>query len=110
HQAVFAADGRTLYVCDLGSDRIWIHDLDDMVAAPRYAQTPPGYGPRHLACHANQPYVYVFCELSARLLTFAQNASEPGLSLLHELDTLPSGFNGEPAGAAISLHPSAPTL
>lgn len=110
HQATFSPCDRWLYVVDLGSDKIWIHDLQHPAAAPTSADVPAGYGPRHLVCHPTLPLVYLFCELNAKLLTFTQNPQDGSLNIISETPTLPDDFAGSPAGAAIRLHPSLKTL
>lgn len=47
HQAVVSPDGGRLFVSDLGSDRIWIHQLCGIRLGPAQSvPTPPGSGPR----------------------------------------------------------------
>ncbi len=113
HQSVISPDYKWLYVCDLGSDKIWVHDLSkifDGVPGPFGIQTPTGYGPRHLVFHPELPVVYVICELSGMALTYRYE-SRPGLlELQSEIYSLPADFEGTPSGAAIKMHPSARTL
>ncbi len=110
HQAVVDPDDRRLYVVDLGSDKVWIHDLSALEAEPVPFAVPPGYGPRHLVCHPNLPLVYLFCELNAKLLVLRRDPIDGGLRHLCDHDTLPAGSSALPAGAAIRLHPSLKTL
>lgn len=113
HQAVVSPDGRWLYACDLGSDKIWLHDLktaEGKLTVAAGIATPPGSGPRHLVCHPQLPLVYLFCELDARLLTYQVQEDSGRLELLSSEATLPSDHSGKPAGAAIRLHPSGKSL
>jgi 6-phosphogluconolactonase len=113
HQAVVSPDGRWLYVCDLGTDRIWCHAIGGGrvgPASPDSAATPAGCGPRHLAFHPRLARAYVICELNAHVLTYDWRASDGRLSLLGDAPSLPSGWKGEPAGAAIRAHPSGAAL
>jgi 6-phosphogluconolactonase len=110
HQSVVDPEGRRLYVVDLGSDRIWIHDLSALEASPVPFAVTPGYGPRHIVCHPRLPLAYLLCELNARLLVLRRDPTDGGLHHLGEHDTLPAGSSASPAGAAIRLHPSLKTL
>lgn len=109
HQAVVSPDGSRLYVCDLGSDMIWIHPRAGTGLGPAVAiPTPPGSGPRHLAFHPRLPRLYLLGELDARLYVYGFH--EDRLQLLKAHDTLPHGFPGTPAAAAIKFHPSGNSL
>lgn len=108
HQAVLTPDECWLYVCDLGSDKIWIHDLSDLNGEPAFVEVPAGYGPRHLVCHPEMPLVYLFCELSSMLLVFRREKGS--LVFVSEHDTLPKSVTAVPAGAAIRIHPSLKSL
>lgn len=113
HQATASPDGHHLYVCDLGSDRVWIHDLNQMQASLDGVQAmdaPPGCGPRHLICHPTAPWVYVFTELSARILVCDRNTETGMLTMKSQIPTLPEDFEGTPSGAAIRLHPTCRAL
>jgi 6-phosphogluconolactonase len=113
HHAALSPDARWLYVCDLGADCIWRHELkDDSVtgAAPEKIFVPPGYGPRHLAFHPSQPRAFVICELNSHLLTFDWRRETGGFELVSDLPSLPADWTKTPAGAAIKVHPSGAAL
>lgn len=111
HQAVVSTNKKWLYACDLGSDKIWLHDLmNKNLQVKTGIPTPAGSGPRHLVCHPYLSLVFVFCELDAKVLTFHSDPASGLLNLISTSDTLPQNFTGEPAGAAIRMHPTAKTL
>ncbi|MHA6279334.1 lactonase family protein [Salinimicrobium sp. CAU 1759] len=112
HQAVVSPNGRWLYTCDLGSDKVWLHDLrySGNLKLIKGISVPSGSGPRHLVCHPQFPLVYVFCELDAGLLTYQSDSETGDLELISQMSTLPENFTGQPAGAAIRLHPSGRAL
>ena len=111
HQAVVSPEKEWLLTCDLGSDSIWLHDLSkEKLQIKTSISTPAGSGPRHLVCHPYLPFVYVFCELDANLLTYRMDRRTGLLEMISRSHTLPKDFTGEPAGAAIRLHPTAKAL
>lgn len=113
HQAIVSPNGKWLYVCDLGSDRIWLHSLSPgpkNLQVIKGIEVPSGYGPRHLVCHPALPLVYVFCELNAHLLTYGRDDQTGLLTLMADVTTLPKNYEGMPSGAAIRLHPSQKSL
>ncbi|MEM9790801.1 MAG: lactonase family protein [Planctomycetota bacterium] len=108
HQTVISPDGRWLYVCDLGSDRVHVHDLADHTAPEVHAVViDPGAGPRHLAFHPTLPIVYVWCELRPLIVEFDYNATTGELTnpQAHDLDA-DFGMTGANWGAAVWAHPS----
>lgn len=109
HQAVVAPDGGSVWVCDLGTDRIHVHPLDGHTLGPAAdLVTPSGSGPRHLVFHPVLPRCYVLGELDAMVHLYDVSGSFPVIISSHA--TLPAEFTGEPAGAAIRIHPSCHTL
>ena len=111
HQAVVSPNKKWLYSCDLGSDNIWLHELSETgIQINTQIPTPPGSGPRHLVCHPYLPMVYVFCELDAKLFTYRMNPTTGSLKLINQSHTLPKDYSGEPAGAAVRMHPTAKAL
>jgi 6-phosphogluconolactonase len=70
HSALSSPDGRFLLVSDLGLDRIVIYRVNPATAElipnePPYFTTRPGVGPRHLAWHPNQRFLYSVNELDS---------------------------------------------
>lgn len=113
HQVIVSPNGKWLYACDLGSDRIWLHDLSHAPGDLQVRQgieVPAGYGPRHLVCHPTLPLTYVFCELNSHLLTYSRDDQSGLMTLIADESTLPADYTGIPSGAAIKLHPSLKAL
>lgn len=112
HQVLRSVDKNRLYVCDLGSDTIWMHDLDaegnagEPVAA---LKVPAGYGPRHLAFDPSSPFVYILGELEPRLVT-ARITGDGSMKILADSATVKE-LEGNPANpAAIKIHLSGKTI
>ncbi len=111
HQAMTSPDGKWLYVCDLGSDRIWRHRTDHIQVEPDGASVVPGgSGPRHLAFHPTLPFTYVACEMTARLLVCEYSPATGALEIIDDLATLPEDYRGLPSAAAIRVHPTGKAL
>ena len=113
HQVMRGPAGRHYYVCDLGSDCVWMHDADHMDRHPDSAlDVPPGYGPRHLAFDPLVPAAYILCELVPRILCVSVSADTGRMRILREFDSSPPGAPSGPAQApaAVKIHPSGSTL
>ncbi|MCU7551509.1 lactonase family protein [Chitinophagaceae bacterium LB-8] len=113
HCAQVSSDGKWLYVCDLGSDKIWIHDIENLTGEFTDVigiTVPSGYGPRHLVFGEKFTHVYVICELNAHVLTYNRNEETGMLTLIDDQATLPENYDGIPSAAAIRMHPSKNTL
>lgn len=108
HSAYFdPADGRYLYVPDLGLDRVMIYekgeDGTDWTSAGA-ASLAPGDGPRHLAIHPGGEQVYVVNELSSSVTRFIRRG--PGkLERQETVSTLPASFSGDSWCAEIVVSP-----
>lgn len=108
HSAHFdPADGRYLYVPDLGLDRVMIYekgeDGTDWTSAGT-ASLAPGDGPRHQAMHPGGEHVYVVNELSSSVTRFIRRG--PGkLERRETVPTLPASFAGESTCAEIVVSP-----
>lgn len=108
HQAVFSPDGRHLYVPDLGTDSVWVHDLADLSRKPARTEIPPGYGPRHMVFHRG--LAYVLCELIPRLLVFERNGETGALTPVQDIPTVEDLVSSPAQPAAVKVHPSGKTL
>ena len=111
HQVLSGPDKRYLYVCDLGADRIWKHDLQSGNFAMDTALTvPPGYGPRHLAFDPQGDMAYILCELEPRLLAVRIDQENGKMTILKDIDATGGKGYEAIAPAAVKIHPSGKTL
>ncbi|WVO23518.1 uncharacterized protein IAS62_004873 [Cryptococcus decagattii] len=79
HHVVEGTNG-TLYVSDLGNDRIWVvkREGESGLAIKGYLQAPPGTGPRHSLISKDEKYLYCLTELTNEILVFPlTNPVEP---------------------------------
>src|SRR6185295_17852675 len=75
HDVVFDPSGRFVLVPDKGLDRIFVFRFDATTgrlaaAEPDSMMSRPGAGPRHLAFHPRQPFVWVLNELDSTTTTY----------------------------------------
>ncbi|MEM6801199.1 MAG: lactonase family protein [Bacteroidota bacterium] len=111
HHSVLSPDKKWLYVCDLGSDKIWCHRAKaPLEKAKTFSSLPPGSGPRHMIFHPDKSKAYILAELTAFLFVAKYHKSSGTLSIQHEINTLPPDFKGLPSSAAIRLHPNGKAL
>lgn len=103
--------GEILWVPDLGLDQTLAYSFDSntgKISPAReqsaFASSTPGDGPRHLAIHPNQPWVYVVNELSNTVTHFIRSGTS--LTAQKSVSTLPSAFQGTNTTAEIEIHPN----
>ena len=130
--------GELLWSTDLGLDQVFGYQIDyeqkKLTDTGIRLQLPDGYGPRHLAFwHEDMAVIYVLCELSNRIVVFAEKVqenseetekaaekkvSETGTekmdwerfentseyTILQDISTLPEGYHGESTASAIRLY------
>jgi 6-phosphogluconolactonase len=109
HNVTISPDGRRIFVCDLGVDKIMIYNLDSETgqlsrADPPWVKIQAGQGPRHLTFHPDGERAYLINELGSTITTFAY--AEGYFNPLQTVSTLPDGFQGENTCADIHAHPS----
>ncbi len=112
HGAISTPDGKFVYVCDLGTDQVWIFRFDRetgrMIAGdPPSGKVPSGGGPRHPVLGPGGDFLYVNNEMGVSVSTFVRDRETGALSLIQTIPTLPEG-NGHDGvtTSGIVLHPS----
>ena len=100
HQVVISTskNQKYIYVCDLGSDKIWCHDATKPISdEPIHAiECPPGSGPRHMVFHPALDVVYVAAELTGDVLTYQYNPMDGNMKMIDQFNSLPKEFQGDP--------------
>ncbi|UJH91755.1 lactonase family protein [Antarcticibacterium sp. 1MA-6-2] len=110
HSVNISEDNKTVYVTDLGNDRIWIFNLNEIkgLLEPHknpFIQLIPGAGPRHFAFSNSFEYAYSINELNGSVSAFKlRNSGE--LEHIMDISSLPENFDGENSSADIHIHPS----
>jgi len=112
HSSYPSADNRFLYVCDLGTDKVYVYKFDAATGRLSDADVPstsvnPGSGPRHLAFHPSGKFAYVVEELSSTLCVFNVNTDNGALTILQDtVRALPTSFTGTNTSADVHFHPN----
>lgn len=111
HFIVTDPNNKLAYACDLGTDKIWIFQLDPAKAVltannPAFGQAPAGGGPRHLVFHPKLPVLYVNNELTRTVSTYSWNSTSGEIKSLQELSTLPADAEAKGSTSEIVIHPN----
>jgi 6-phosphogluconolactonase len=113
HCAAFDATNRWVLVSDLGLDRVFVYELDHSTGVLTPGTHPhmklaDGAGPRHLAFHPSQKFVFVINELNMTMSSARWDATAGQLELINTESTIPAdvadrkGFST----AEVLVHPS----
>jgi 6-phosphogluconolactonase len=108
HMVLFDASGQRLLATDLGSDRINVFTIaDGKLTVLGRTSVSPGSGPRHLALHPSQRFVYLVNELDATVASFGYDSATGKVGEQRQrVSTLPEGYSGQKSSAALVMHPS----
>jgi 6-phosphogluconolactonase len=98
HCIVFGEDDACVYHVDLGTDRIFRHDVGSSgFAQSRVAfEAPAGIGPRHLMLLPDRNEAVLICELGARLLLLRREQDR--FVCLDDVPTAPEPCDGNLGG------------
>lgn len=112
--SIYPVPGTDLWLAaDLGTDTIYAYRLDTNRGALMSAgqtQVTPGAGPRHLAVHPREPFVYAADEMSSTVSAYALNRTDGTLTHLQTVSALPQDFAGNNTCAEIALSPDGTRL
>ncbi len=111
HAVVLDRQNRFVFVPDMGTDRVEVHELDAATATliPRPSAgspVPAGSGPRHLVQHPDGHLVFCLNEITATIESFAFDETTGALTWLGTTAVLPPDYTGYRSGAEILLSPS----
>ena len=109
HSAIFSPAQDYVYTPDLGLDKVMVYKFNAAVPKPMTPANPPfvtvtgGDGPRHLAFHPNQKFVYLIEEMSGTV--GAYQYANGKLTLIQHLPTHPEEYKGDIGSADIHISP-----
>ncbi|MCB9247867.1 MAG: lactonase family protein [Ignavibacteriales bacterium] len=103
HSAWFNPLDNNIISIDLGTNELWFSYLDTLEqklipSEPQKLSMDPGAGPRHLAFHPNNKWIYVINELNSTI-TLVEKSVENKYKKFSSISTLPNGYN-EPSFCA----------
>jgi len=109
HATVLNKNNKTLYVPDLGMDKVMLYNLDNKSGKLKefnipFVATEPGAGPRHIDIHPNGKYAYLMEELTGSVSVYKVE-NDGYLSLLQNISGLPRDFTGAVGSADIHVSP-----
>lgn len=106
HCTYVGPDNKTLYVPDLGLDKVMVYPFDPSTGLldtinKKWISVAPGGGPRHIIFSKNGKHAYLVEEMSGNVNVIAKNENE--YKIVQTENHLPKGGTG--AGADIHLSP-----
>lgn len=104
HMTLINQNTSQLYACDLGSDNIYVYNLQPNGGLDLHSTVtfPPGTGPRHIVIHPTLSVAYVIGEL-ANTTSILRINEDQTMSLIDTLQNIPKEYTEESAGAAIRI-------
>ena len=102
HEVVRSPDGKSIFVMDLGLDKVFHYDLD--LNKLSEVDGKAGAGPRHMAFHPSGKYAYLMNELNSTVTTFAYDGRT--LTPKATVSSVAPDFHGQASSAEIVVHHS----
>ena len=93
HSVVLDGADRYAFAADLGMDKIMIYryDSDSGTLSPNpeqpWARTRSGAGPRHIAIHPSQRFIYVINELDSTIVAYRYDAEKGAVTEIHTVSS-----------------------
>lgn len=108
HSAFFSADGKQLFVSDLGADLIYVYEIEQKTEGLRFRsigniKTKKGGGPRHLVVADDAKTLYSVLELTGELEVFQYKKG--GWHSVQVLPIYTKDFIGKHGAADIKISP-----
>jgi 6-phosphogluconolactonase len=108
HSVYPATNGTWLLAADLGIDQVMAYKVenDGSLSVPSaIVEMEPGAGPRHIAIHPSEPWIYVINELNSTVTWLRFDEDSGSMTVLETVSTLPEDFDDENFCADIHVHP-----
>ncbi len=112
HSIVLDAANRFALAADLGTDKVMIYRYNAQEGAltpnsdQPWARAKSGAGPRHIAFHPSQRFVFVINELDSTIVAYRYDAEKGAMTEFQTVSTLPNAFDGRNHTADIHVHPT----
>lgn len=115
HQILTTPDNRFVLIPDLGTDKIMVYQLNTengklMAHDPAFIKIAEGAGPRHVAHHPTQAFMYLINELNSTLIAYRYHADKGTWSEIATHSSLPADYEPIPDApnypADVNVHPS----
>lgn len=109
HSMVPGPNGRFAYVADLGADEVVVYEFDEQdgtLSEAAAVALQPGAGPRHLAFHPDEQFVFVCNELDSTVTSFEWVEQTGTLRSVDETPTCPPDVDVENYPGEICVHPN----
>lgn len=108
HCTKISPDNKTLFVADLGTDKVYHYDFDAksgklMPANDQFTPSDPGSGPRHFIFHPSNKFAYLVEELSGTVVVHTHRKGK--LTRIQRISTMPEGDKAYPGSADIQVSP-----
>lgn len=108
HATVFSQDGQTLFVPDLGLDKVMLYRFNTLTGTvsettPFSMSVNPGNGPRHIELSKNQQFAYLAEEMGGSVSVWKH--SNQSWKKVQQLSSHPALFKGFKGSADIHLSP-----
>lgn len=97
HCTQLSADGRRLYVTDLGLDQLFCYEVGKEGALKPGKETaqiklPAGEGPRHFIFRDQEKYLYLVAELGNKVFVYEKLEDGAGYKNIQAISTLPENY------------------
>ncbi len=109
HSTNISPDQNFLFVPDLGMDKVFVYKINSSAKKPLTEATPAfvdikaGSGPRHMAFHPNNKYVYLITEMGGSVDAYKYDNGKA--TFIQNVLAHPADFTGEPGSADIHVSP-----
>jgi 6-phosphogluconolactonase len=113
HHISAVPGGKFVVATDLGADRVFIYRFDaktgGLTPNPEQAsfEAAAGAGPRHLAFHPTEPYLFIVNELNGTTTACTYDGQNGKIKEINTLDNLPEDMDvPDNYPAAVRIHPN----
>lgn len=92
HSITMAPDNKTAYAADLGADRVFLYNIEDLNTFLEPIVVQSGAGPRHIAFHPKGKVMALLNELNNTVSIYSPNENGLYTNEVQTINMLPSDF------------------